>query len=69
MKTKQTQYKSIKDLPLFFSVETLAKVMGIGIANAYALCHSKGFPAIFINRRITINRDAFENWLLNQANK
>jgi hypothetical protein len=61
-----TQYKTIQDLPLFFPVETLAEVMGICLANAYDLCHRKGFPAIFIKRRIVISRDAFENWLKNQ---
>lgn len=61
----KTQYKRIHDLPLFFSVETLANIMGIGLANAYDLCHRKGFPAIFINRRIVISRDAFESWLKN----
>ncbi|NLZ52099.1 MAG: helix-turn-helix domain-containing protein [Thermoanaerobacteraceae bacterium] len=69
MKTLETQYKRIQDLPLFFSVETLAQIMGIGLANAYDLCHQKGFPAIFINRRIVISRDAFESWLLNNSSK
>lgn len=67
MDTLKTQYKTIQDLPLFFSVEILAKIMGIGIANAYDLCHRKGFPVIFINRRIVISRDRFEKWLENQC--
>jgi hypothetical protein len=67
MKALETRYKTIQDLPLFFSVETLAKIMDIGLANAYNLCHSKGFPAIFIKRRIVVNRDAFEKWLENQS--
>lgn len=62
-----TQYKTMQDLPLFFPVETLAEVMDIGLANAYDLCHRKGFPAIFIKRRIVISRDGFENWLKNQS--
>ena len=69
MDTLKTQYKRIHELPLFFSAEVLAKIMGIGKANAYDLCHQKGFPAIFINRRIVISRDEFENWLQNQASK
>jgi integrase len=66
MHKKTTQYKRLQDLPLFFSVETLAEIMGIGLANAYTLCHSKGFPSIYINRRIVISRDGFETWLKSQ---
>lgn len=65
----KTQYKEISDLPLFFNVSTLAKVMGIGKANAYTLCHQKDFPSIFINKRIVISRDAFEIWIQNQTAK
>lgn len=60
-------YKKIQDLPLFFPVKTLAKIMGIGLANAYELCHRKDFPVLPINRRIVISRDAFEKWLDNQT--
>jgi|LSQX01.3.fsa_nt_gb hypothetical protein len=67
MNTLEKKYKTIQDLPLFFPVETLAKIMGIGLANAYDLCHRKGFPAIFIKRRIVISRDAFIKWLENQS--
>lgn len=69
MDTLNTNYKRIQDLPLFFSVEVLAQVMGIGLANAYDLCHRKGFPSIFVGRRIVVSRDEFENWLQNQTRK
>lgn len=67
MDTLKMQYKTIQDLPLFFTVETLAEIMSIGLANAYDLCHRKGFPSIIVNRRIVVSRDAFQKWLESQA--
>lgn len=66
-RAKATKYNSIANLPLFFSAEILSKIMGIGLANAYTLCHTEGFPAIVINRRIVISRDSFTKWLESQA--
>ena len=61
--------KTLNDLPLFFNVATLAKVMGIGKANAYTLCHRRDFPSLFVNKRIVISRDEFEIWIQNQTAK
>ena len=49
------------------SVEDVGKKLSISRANAYALCHSKGFPTIRIGRRLLVPNAAFEEWLRRQT--
>lgn len=45
------------------SVNELAKHMGIGRNQAYALTRREGFPALHIGTRILIPIKELENWL------
>ena len=49
------------------SVNELAKHMGIGRNQAYALTRRKGFPALHIGTRILIPIKELENWLRREA--
>ena len=53
------KYKSMDDLPLTLCVEDIAGILGISRVMAYNLCHSKGFPAVRMGRRILIPKDRF----------
>lgn len=57
------KYKSMDDLPLTLCVEDIAGILGISRVMAYNLCHSKGFPAVRMGRRILIPKDRFLDWL------
>lgn len=50
-------------IPLFFNVEELIKILGISRTTAYALVHTKGFPCGRIGSRILIQKDAFLDWV------
>lgn len=54
---------------LFYSMKDLAKLLPIGTNNLYNLVHSEGFPAIFVNRRILIPVDLFNEWIRTSAYK
>ena len=54
---------SLDQLPLALHANEVAAVLGISRAGAYALMHSKGFPTIFIGRRMIVNRDKFIQWM------
>jgi excisionase family DNA binding protein len=49
------------------SVNELAKHMGIGRNQAYALTRREGFPALHIGTRILIPIKELENWLRREA--
>ena len=49
------------------SVNELAKHMGIGRNQAYALTRRHGFPALHIGTRILIPIKELENWLRREA--
>ncbi len=49
------------------SVNELAKHMGIGRNQAYALTRREGFPALHIGTRILIPIKELENWLRKEA--
>ncbi len=55
----------LEELPLSLSVSDVSRILGIGRANAYELCHSNNFPAIVIGRRIVVPKLAFIKWLEN----
>ena len=38
-------------------------VLGISRANAYTLMRAKGFPTIFIGKRMIVPRDKFIEWM------
>ena len=53
----------LEDLPLSLTVEDVAKTLGISKKNAYELCHSKGFPCVFVGRRMIVPKLAFVKWM------
>lgn len=52
-----------------YNVEEAAKVLGISRPKMYDLAHARGFPAIFIGRRIVIPVEKFHQWLDDEAEK
>ena len=56
-------YKNYDELPLMLSVEDVEKVLGLSRINAYNICHSEGFPAKRVGKRILVPKDSFIEWL------
>lgn len=61
----QMIYTSMEELPLVLKTEDVGAVLGIGRNNAYAVVHSKGFPATKIGKQYRIPRDKFIVWMNN----
>ena len=59
----ETTYTSYTQLPLSLNANDIAAVLGISRANAYTLMHAKGFPTIFIGKRMIVPRDKFIEWM------
>ena len=58
-----TTYTSYNQLPLSLNANDIAAVLGISRANAYTLMRTKGFPTIFIGKRMIVPRDKFIEWM------
>ena len=58
-----TTYTSYNQLPLSLRADDIAAVLGISRANAYTLMRAKGFPTIFIGKRMIVPRDKFIEWM------
>ena len=58
-----TTYTSYNQLPLSLNANDIAAVLGISRANAYTLIRAKGFPTIFIGKRMIVPRDKFIEWM------
>ena len=48
---------------LTVNVGELARMLGIGRNQAYALCKTQGFPAVQIGKRILIPVEGLREWL------
>ncbi|MBQ7113676.1 MAG: helix-turn-helix domain-containing protein [Clostridia bacterium] len=59
----ETTYTSYNQLPLSLNANDIAAVLGISRANAYTLMRAKGFPTIFIGKRMIVPRDKFIEWM------
>ena len=59
----ETTYTSYTQLPLSLNANHIAAVLGISRANAYTLMRAKGFPTIFIGKRMIVPRDKFIEWM------
>ena len=59
----ETTYTSYNQLPLSLNANDIAAVLGISRANAYTLMRGKGFPTIFIGKRMIVPRDKFIEWM------
>ncbi|MBQ6360953.1 MAG: helix-turn-helix domain-containing protein [Lachnospiraceae bacterium] len=53
----------------YYTVEQMQQYLHLGRTQAYSLCHEPGFPTIRVGRRILINRERLEEWLLEQEEK
>ena len=62
-----TTYTSYNQLPLSLNANDIAAVLGISRANAYTLMRAKGFPTIFIGKRMVVYRDKFIQWMDEQV--
>jgi len=62
-----TTYASLDQLPITLKADELAAVLGISRAGAYTLMRSKGFPTIYIGRRMVVYRDKFIQWMDSQV--
>ena len=60
-------YTSLDQLPITLKADELAAVLGISRAGAYTLMRSKGFPTIFIGKRMVVYRDKFIQWMDEQV--
>ena len=65
----ENKYSSYDQLPLSLRAEDVAAVLNISRANAYTLMHSKGFPTIFIGKRMLVPKDKFLAWMDEQTQK
>ena len=61
MKTS-VKYTEFSQLPLTLTPMDIQEIMGLSRNNTYALCHSKGFPAVRIGKLLRVNRDRFIEW-------
>ena len=59
----ETTYTSYTQLPLSLNANDIAAVLGISRANAYTLMRAKGFPTIFIGKRMIVPRDKLIEWM------
>ncbi len=51
------------------SVTELSMMMGISLPKAYELVKRPGFPSVRMGTRILIPKNAFEEWLNEEAKK
>ena len=65
--TETMTYTSLDQLPVAVQAEDIAAVLGISRASAYTLMRSKGFPTIFIGKRMVVHRDKFIQWMDEQV--
>ena len=65
--TETMTYTSLDQLPITLKADELAAVLGISRAGAYTLMRSKGFPTIFIGKRMVVCRDKFIQWMDEQV--
>ena len=65
--TETMTYTSLDQRPVAVQAEDIAAVLGISRAGAYTLMRSKGFPTIFIGKRMVVYRDKFIQWMDEQV--
>ena len=67
MENTTTVYTSYDQLPIMLNADTLAQALGISRSNAYVLMRSKGFPTIYLGKRMTVPKDRLLQWLEQQC--
>lgn len=61
------RFATVEQLPFTLNALELAKVLGISKSSAYTLMRSKGFPTIFIGKRMVVYRDRLIEWIEKQV--
>ena len=56
-------YSTYEQLPLTLQASDLSSILGISRAGAYELMHRRGFPTLFIGKRMVVPRDKFLQWM------
>ena len=51
------------DMEAGYTVEEIAKILGIGRTAAYSLVHSGAFKAVRIGSSIRVSKVSFDDWL------
>ena len=54
---------------MLLTVKDLQPMLGIGRDTAYALMHSRAFPAMKIGGRYFVSKDALHEWISKNAHK
>ena len=62
-------FSSYDQLPLTFNADDIATVLSISRANAYTLMRAKGFPTIFIGRRMIVPKNKLLAWMDEQMSE
>lgn len=62
-RTLSNKYTDFSQLPLILTPMDIKEILGISRSNAYALCHSKDFPAMRIGKLIRISKEEFIEWV------
>ena len=61
-------FKSFDELPLTLNATHVAQALGISLAGAYDLMHSRGFPSLQIGARILVPKTRFIEWVNQNSN-
>ena len=54
---------ALDDLPDFFSIDDLAKVMPVSRATVYRMAEQRRIPCLRLGRRIILSRDHLKKWM------
>lgn len=61
-------YTSIEEMPVTLNATQVAAALGISIARAYELMHSKSFPSMKIGeRRLVVQKQKLLRWMDQQC--
>ncbi len=60
---KLSEYKSYDELPLFFNVAIVAKVLSVSPSSSYELMHESNFPVLKIGNRMVVPKEKFIRWV------
>ena len=67
MEDKMKNMEKGKNMVLLRPNEVAARLR-ISKAFVYELCHTKGFPSVYIGKRVFIVEEKLDKWLENQMN-
>lgn len=59
----------MNDTQNMLTAKDIQEYFGCGKNQAYALMHSRGFPAIQINRRLYVPQEELDKWIARQTGR